>query len=417
MVKKSVGACWDKSTKARLRMDANVAGKVNSNSPIGSESFFHKFMKVLFFSRDYTPHDYRFLKAITEIGHECYYLRLEDRGQNLERRNLPDSVRLVDWKWGKLHRNPANDPDVIHDLKTIWNEIRPDVIHTGPLPDVSWLAAKADLHPHAAMSWGFDLMHDIEISAEMRATTAAALQNADWFLGDCYVERDMAASLGLNPAHATIFPWGVDLKKLVREKSSIRKKLAQEDDFVLISLRTMEPNYSVATIVKGFLLAAQKIASLKLLLIGDGSQKNMLQQIVSLAPEDVQKRIFWIGRKKNDELKDYYCASDLYLSASITDGTSVSLLEAMAFEVPVLVSAIPGNLEWVTTGETGLLFETNNEQMLAEKILYCYHNQEKLDTIAKAARRMVDENADWEKNKYLLTTAYEQAIAIAKSRT
>jgi hypothetical protein len=36
------------------------------------------------------------------------------------------------------------------------------VIHSGPLTDVSWLTAEADLHPHAAMSWGFDLMHDIE---------------------------------------------------------------------------------------------------------------------------------------------------------------------------------------------------------------------------------------------------------------
>jgi glycosyltransferase involved in cell wall biosynthesis len=373
-------------------------------------------MKVLFFSRDYTPHDYRFLKAIAEIGHECYYLRLEDRGQRLERRKLPDSVHVINWKWGKSPRDPVNDPYVITDLKTIWNEIRPDVIHTGPLPDVSWLAAKAGLHPHAAMSWGFDLMHDIEISDTMRQTTAFALQNADWFFGDCYVERDTAASLGLNPAHATIFPWGIDLQKLTREKSLIRGEFVQDDDFVLISLRTMEPNYNVATIVKGFLLAAQNVSSLKLLLLGDGSQKAMLQQMASSAPEEIQKRIFWIGRKKNDELKDYYCASDLYLSASITDGTSVSLLEAMAFEVPVLVSAIPGNLEWVTADETGLLFEPNNEQMLAEKILFCYENRGKLNSMTKNARKMIEEKADWEKNKFQLTTAYEQAIAVSKQR-
>jgi glycosyltransferase involved in cell wall biosynthesis len=266
------------------------------------------------------------------------------------------------------------------------------------------------------MSWGFDLMHDIEISDAMRQTTAFALQNADWFLGDCYVERDTAASLGLNPAHATIFPWGIDLQKLTRKKSLLRGEFVQDDDFVLISLRTMEPNYNVATIVKGFLLAAQNVSSLKLLLLGDGSQKAMLQQMASSAPEEIQKRIFWIGRKKNDELKDYYCASDLYLSASITDGTSVSLLEAMAFEVPVLVSAIPGNLEWVTADETGLLFEPNNEQMLAEKILFCYENRGKLNSMIKNARKMIEEKADWEKNKFQLTTAYEQAIAVSKQR-
>ncbi len=373
-------------------------------------------MRVLFFSRDYTPHDYRFLNAIVENGHECYYLRMEDRGQRLELRGLPGSVHQVDWRWGRALRDPLHDPELIADLRNVWFELRPDVVHSGPLPDVSWLAAKANLHPHVAMSWGFDLLRDIEIHPEMKRTTAYALQQADWFLGDCYVERDTAAGLGLDPAHATIFPWGIDPRRLTRAESHVRGQLAKADEFLLLSLRTMEPNYSVETVLQAFLTAAQQSEKLKLALLGDGSQLVMLREIAASAPESIRERIFWLGRKKNEDLIDYYRAADLYLSASIVDGSSVSLLEAMSCEVPVLVSAISGNLEWVEEGKTGLLFEIGNVDMLAKKILACVSERENLKRLSANARALVLEKADWEKNKFLLTTAYEQAVAVAQER-
>ena len=57
-------------------------------------------MKVLYFTRDYTPHDFRFLKAILENGNDVWYLRLETRNV-YESRPLPDGVHVVDWKFGK----------------------------------------------------------------------------------------------------------------------------------------------------------------------------------------------------------------------------------------------------------------------------------------------------------------------------
>jgi glycosyltransferase involved in cell wall biosynthesis len=113
---------------------------------------------------------------------------------------------------------------------------------------------------------------------------------------------------------------------------------------------------------------------------------------------------------------DYYRAADLYISSSITDGSSVSLLEAQACELPVLVSAIPGNREWVQEGVTGFLFETGNIAQLAEKMLWCYHNRDKMGAVRAAARHQIETRADWDKNKFRLNEAYEQAIAVWKSK-
>ena len=69
---------------------------------------------------------------------------------------------------------------------------------------------------------------------------------------------------------------------------------------------------------------------------------------------DVLDRVHFGGQVGYDNLPLYYGASDLYLSASHSDGSSVSLMEALASGLPVLVSDIPGNREWISEGKTGV---------------------------------------------------------------
>jgi glycosyltransferase involved in cell wall biosynthesis len=59
----------------------------------------------------------------------------------------------------------------------------------------------------------------------------------------------------------------------------------------------------------------------------------------------------------------------VYISASHSDGTSISLLEAFATGTPVIVPDIPGNREWVTPGENGWLFPDGDVQALASTIM------------------------------------------------
>ena len=58
-------------------------------------------MKIIYFSRDYTTHDHRFLTAMVGMGIEVHYLRLERRGQPLEDRMLPPGVIPVSWAGGQ----------------------------------------------------------------------------------------------------------------------------------------------------------------------------------------------------------------------------------------------------------------------------------------------------------------------------
>jgi glycosyltransferase involved in cell wall biosynthesis len=97
------------------------------------------------------------------------------------------------------------------------------------------------------------------------------------------------------------------------------------------------------------------------------------------------------------DLPRYYRSSDLYVSASLSDGTSISLLEALACGRPVLVSDIPCNREWITPGEQGWLFPSGDVESFAQIVLQDASDRRRLQEMGQAARRLAEQRADWDK--------------------
>ena len=82
-------------------------------------------MKILYFSKDYTTHDHRFLTALAgRGGDEIFYLRLNSGGRQFEDRALPGNVTVLHWDSDK--RTPRA-------LKRILKAVQPDVVHAGPV--------------------------------------------------------------------------------------------------------------------------------------------------------------------------------------------------------------------------------------------------------------------------------------------
>ena len=83
----------------------------------------------------------------------------------------------------------------------------------------------------------------------------------------------------------------------------------------------------------------------------------------------VKEYVKFLGKIRHRDVAKYLEASDIYVSTSLSDGTSASLLEAMALSLPVVVTDIPGNREWVKNGWNGFLFPAKNPEKLAEKVV------------------------------------------------
>lgn len=361
---------------------------------------------ILYFSKDYTPHDHRFLSALSETEHRVYYLRLERGPRQTEDRPVPSRIEEIPWAGGRQIARRINAPLLFLDLQRIIGRVKPDLIHAGPIQTCGLLAALTGFQPLLLMSWGFDLMQDDERSPLWQWATRYALRHATVFTSDCEATRRKALAYGVAENRTLVFPWGVDLGQFSPRRRPPRRQ--RRPPLILLCNRSWEPRYGMEVLAAAFAKAARGRPDLSLILLGGGSQSTRLRQI--LIDGGVEPRVTFAGQIPQEEMPRYYGMADLFVSPSHVDGSSVSLMEAMACGLPCLVSDIPANREWVSEGVNGWLFPDGDAEALAALILRLAEERELLAKAGRAGRRIAEEKADWKKNFQKLLEAYDRAF-------
>ncbi len=365
-------------------------------------------MKVVYFSQDYTPHDHRFLAALAGTDHEVHYLRLEAAGLVKESRPVPHGIRTIDWWGGRRPVRGLGRLRAVWDVRRVMDQIDPDLVHAGPVQSTAAVAAAAGAAPLVTMSWGSDLLSGAQ-SGWGRWVARSTLARSAAVACDCQTVRRRAIDLGAPEERIFVFPWGVDLQKFHPARNMELRALEGwgRNQVVILSTRAWEPLYGVPELIEGFVLAAEEEPRLRLVMLGGGSLKEWVYRRLEAA--DLLGRVAFPGQVENDELPDYYRTSDLYLSASRSDGSSVSLMEALACGVPALVSDIPANREWVTPGHNGWWFAMGEADDLARALLGAAGDRTDRETMRESARAVAERKADWSRNFEVLLRAYEFA--------
>jgi glycosyltransferase involved in cell wall biosynthesis len=121
----------------------------------------------------------------------------------------------------------------------------------------------------------------------------------------------------------------------------------------------------------GYLISAmphliQQVDNVRLLLAGDGDLKESFEQLSQdLKVQDV---ISFLGSRS--DVPDILALSDVFVLPSISEGTSLALLEAMAASRPIVATDIPGNRAVLRHGHNCLLVPPGNPEKLAEAISF-----------------------------------------------
>jgi len=362
-------------------------------------------MIIIYFSLDYTPHDHRFLSALSDTEHQVHYVRLQRGLRQTEDRPVPERIDQVLWKGGQKPFAWRDLPRLTLDFRRLTRAIKPDLVQAGPIQTCALIAALAGSHPLLTISWGFDLMQDAERGSWWRWATSYTLRHSDYFASDAETTRQRAVAYDMDPARTVVFPWGTNLEHFAPEAARME---SAADGFTLFCNRSWEPRYGVDVLARAFVKVAQTRSQMSLLLLGDGSQGAQIRQIIERG--GVAEQVIYAGRIGQRELPRYYHMADLYISPSHIDGSSVSLMEALACGLPCLVSDIPANREWVRDGGNGWLFPDGDADALAAKILSIFEHRQSLSEIGRAARATAEQKADWRKNFAVLLGAYEKTL-------
>jgi glycosyltransferase involved in cell wall biosynthesis len=268
------------------------------------------------------------------------------------------------------------------------------------------------------MSWGFDLVRDADLNSWMRWVTRYTLKRSTFFTSDANVSRDKAVVFGMDPDKTVIFPWGTDIEHFHPMKEERRKKITagvnrkpstvNRKSVTLFCSRSWESNYGVDVLARAFVRVVNMNQDVNLILLGGGSQGQHIRQI--LMNGGVMERVHFGGQVGQRDLPRWYHMADIYISPSHVDGSSVTLMEALACGLPCLVSDIPGNKEWVEDGVNGWLFRDGDVDDLVEKILNAIKSRRSFKRIGVSARKTAEQKADWSKNFGKLLEVYQATV-------
>jgi glycosyltransferase involved in cell wall biosynthesis len=367
-------------------------------------------MRILYFSRDYTTHDRRFLSALAETIHSVGYLRLEDDGTPYESRPLPAGIEPLSWHGG-VGRVRSVDQCIalMPEFERVIRDFAPDLIHTGPIQTCGFMGALSGVRPLLLMSWGSDLLVDANHDAVHRWMTRFALARADALLCDCDAVRRAAVELAAYPESQIVqFPWGVDLARFAPQASqaAARASLGIGDGFVVLSTRMWEDIYGIETLLEAVRLARTDTPSLRLLLLGVGSRADRVTAY--LEKHHLRDVVITPGLVPQEQLPSYFQAADVYLSCARSDGSSISLLEAMATALPVVVTDSASNREWVDAGDGGALACVDDPVSFARQLRAVYDlSAEERQRWGRRNRAVAAARADWPRNFRALLDAYQ----------
>lgn len=283
-------------------------------------------------SRSSVGHDQRFILAWRKCGFEVASVSME----------------------GALSSDKAIGTAARDYLQAEIEAFEPDIIQVGPVTDPAWDVAHVWEGPIIATSWGFDLLDEAASDRNAKARARAVLSRADLLFVDNNSTNQRAVGLGMAPERIVQFPWGLDESWFVQRQN---EPLDDESRVEILCTRRHEAIYGVGDVLEAFIAASVDYDNVVLRLIGSGMLTTELQARVAAA--QLEDRVIFAGEVDNAALPVAYRRADVYVTASSVDGTSVSLLEAMASGTPVLASRIEGNAQWVSES-TGFQFDVGD---------------------------------------------------------
>ena len=196
---------------------------------------------------------------------------------------------------------------------------------------------------------------------------------------DVSVIRQKKSALGVSPDETVILCAG----RLSKEKAQIDLVAA------IAHLRRQRPDLA-----------------LRVFIIGDGPERERISQAMQSA--GLEKTVVLTGHLKN--LACYYEAADVVAIPSLSEGSPNVLLEAMAFGVPVVATAVGGIPEIVNHGETALLVPARDPGAMAAAIEQLLSDPATASSLAGQARRKVETEYSPESRAKTLIGIYEDVF-------
>ena len=289
-----------------------------------------------------------------------------------------------------------------HDLDSAQVEVEKfsdiELIIAGPLTDaISAIPLEVEV-PILGISHAFDLnleSHEFPLFANVNRCSS--------IITDCrYISNVLRDTYSFS-GNVYIIPWGCDREYFSKAIITFREKPR------ILVTRNWFAVYRNDVIISALEMLKLRNIDFGCTFIGTGPL--LENQIQNSNETSIYKDIHFLGHQGKAEIRDAMADNWIYVSAASSDGTSVSLLEAMAAGMICITTDFPSNLEWIEHSISGFVFPNGDSQALAllVEMVSSLSLEEKV-RISRAAKETILKRGDWRDNQKAFTTAVSTMV-------
>lgn len=167
--------------------------------------------------------------------------------------------------------------------------------------------------------------------------------------------------------------------------NNIEKKSELIENPYILYVGNLKPHKNVKTLIKAFSEASSKIPH-KLFI--SAKKEDSYEELLRLSRDlSISERVHFLGHVDEKNIVSLYKNASLLVQPSFYEGFGFPLIEAMAYEVPVIASNIPSLLE--VADEAALFFNPNDHSELYDKIIKLLNNKELQDNLIKKGKERI----------------------------
>lgn len=268
--------------------------------------------------------------------------------------------------------------------------LKPDIVHAHFISKFGFHAAFLGTKPVLMSAWGDDILIIPYWSKLLWYFTELSLKRADRIYA---VSRNIAQKIisdfGISQDTVTVVPFGVDIE-LFQPAIENKKNTGR---VIVFSNRSFLDVYNIETLIRAIPSVLEENKDIHFIIKGSGPLEKNLKELARNL--DINEYVTFMGWTKYEDMPKYLHCCDIYVSTALSDGTPVSVLEAMACGKACIATNVGGVGEWIKNDVSGILIPPKQPRILAEKILELSRDAAKREKLGEEARRLVTERGSW----------------------
>jgi len=294
-------------------------------------------------------------------------------------------------------------------IRHLVHRINPDLIHAHFIAKYGFhLLCLGGRRPALVSAWGDDALILPRKSRLIAFVTKKVLESVDMvYAVSRNIQDHIIGDFQIPSSKVKYLPFGIDTDLFSPRPD---RKTDPSPTIEVFSNRGFFPVYDNETLIRGFELAYRKNPVLRLTLKGDGPLEQSARDLVSSL--GLYGVVTFRKKTTYAEVPLDYRTSDIFITTSVSDGTPVSLLEAMASGLPCIATTVGGIPEWIEDGKTGLLIPPGSPDAVAAALLSLAADKALGTRMGAAARDLVVRNGQW---RTLMERAEKDYLALIET--